>query len=115
LFGLGPGASDRLAHAVSSQLLSPLLPKVLVDYGALTGVLLFAFFAVSFLRGPCPALVTAMVASYAFLNEAVLLPIVVITLWMVTSMWSDSGGTPPAVPHPRWSPEAVPAGRFDAA
>ena len=97
LVGAGPGASDRLLASTRSggeAVVYAIAPKLAFEYGLLSLVVFMAFLLVAVLRGPpIPVLPATTLFMMFFLSGSLLSPHVIITAWLLTSVW----GTPVTV------------------
>ncbi len=93
LEGQGPGAGDRQAAAyfneTSLPLISPTLPKLIVEYGVPAALAFMAFFL--FTLGSAPPsipLAVALFTFYAVLQGALLIPLMPYTCMLLSTLYS---------------------------
>ena len=93
LEGQGPGAGDRQAAAyfneTSLPLISPTLPKLIVEYGVLAALAFMAFFL--FTLGSSPPSVPLALALFTFhavLQGALLIPLMPYTCMLLSTLYS---------------------------
>lgn len=103
LVGQGPGAGDRQAavyfNETSLPLISPTLPKLIVEYGIPAALAFMAFFL--FALGSSPPsvpLAFALFTFYAVLQGALLLPLMPYTCMLLSTLYS--GKPRKRVPRP---------------
>lgn len=103
VLGAGPGASERLAVRVagSTALQQPVPLKLLYDYGALATVyFLICMTWVVMSRAPVPIVAVGLLAAWLVLNSALLMPVIIVLMWSLTSLLS--GARP-------WTPDTGPS------
>lgn len=91
LVGAGPGASDRLLTSTRSggeAVVYAIAPKVAFEYGLFSLLVFVSFLLVAVLRGPpVPVLPASVLFMMFLLSGSLLSPHVIITAWLLTSVW----------------------------
>jgi hypothetical protein len=104
LLGNGPGSSERYVTGLtgSTTLQQPVPLKLVFDYGGIAAALFLLAVVVCVLwRPPVPPLAGALLVAYLLLSSALLQPVTVLTVWLLTSALSavpQSGGPDPGPP-----------------
>lgn len=112
LLGHGPGASERYVVQLtgSTTLQQPVPLKLVFDYGGIAAVVFLVAFAVCVLwRPPLRPLAGGLLLAYLLLSSALLQPITVLTVWLLTSALSHVPD--PATAQAGSVESSLPAGR----
>lgn len=94
LYGRGPGAADALAVATrQSDLLAPVVPKVIYEYGVIAGVVILVLIWRQFLhRPPTWTLATGLGLVYWVVNASLLVPLIPLTMFLLLGIWEPLRG-----------------------
>ncbi len=98
--GQGPGAGDRAASRyfveTSLPLISPTVPKLVVEYGIPAAVAFMWFFLTTLgARPPSVPFAIALFVLYAVLQGALLLPVMPYTCMLLSTLYSGPAGPLP--------------------
>lgn len=108
LVGQGAGAADSLVGTVrASELVAPVAPKVLYEYGLITGLaLLTTLLSMTMARVPTWVLGAGLALVYWIINPSLLVPVLPFTVFVFTTIWAPLRARPPVDRDPPGAEQA---------
>ncbi|WP_222262183.1 hypothetical protein [Modestobacter marinus] len=89
LIGQGAGTADTLATTVRADLVAPIIPKVVYEYGLITAVLLLAMLvSMTLSRVPTWVVGAGLALVYWIVNPSLLVPLVPFTVFTFMTLWA---------------------------
>jgi hypothetical protein len=99
LIGQGAGTADTLASAVRTDLVAPIIPKVVYEYGLVTAVvLLAALVSMTLSRVPTWVVGAGLALVYWVINPSLLVPLVPFTVFTFMTLWAPLRSPPEPAP-----------------
>jgi hypothetical protein len=95
LIGQGAGAADTVATTVRADLVAPIIPKVVYEYGLVTAVLLLAtLVSMTLSRVPTWVVGAGLALVYWVINPSLLVPLLPFTVFTFMTLWAPLRGSP---------------------